>query len=281
MSDTSFLPADYLAKRAEARTNLICLILFLVVMAAVAGAFLVTNRQWTFVRAEQERINVQYVNAAEQIKQLNELEQQKNSMLQKAELAGSLVERVPRSILLAELINRMPPRLGLLEFELQSKKITTSSRVIGADRDKGATGSLSKKPKRGQTKQDAQREILTAVQTPTYEVTLSIVGAAPTDLEVSRYLAELNAYPLLSSVTLEYSEEKTINERKMREFRLQLKLDPEADIRVVQPLIKQREIQNPMDDTMRFSPVPSESGASAVDFDRVFARAETAIGEEN
>ena len=44
MTDASFLPDDYLAHQAEKRTNVISLTLFVVVMFAVFGAFLVTNR---------------------------------------------------------------------------------------------------------------------------------------------------------------------------------------------------------------------------------------------
>ena len=50
MSNQTFLPEDYLAQKAERRTNLICLALFAVVMMAVVGAFLVTNRQWSRMR---------------------------------------------------------------------------------------------------------------------------------------------------------------------------------------------------------------------------------------
>ncbi len=125
MHHASFLPEDYLAQKAERRTNLICLTLFVVVMIAVFGAFLVTNRQWTHVKRSQEAINARYREVAKQIEALTELETQREQMLEKAELAAALVERVPRSILLAELINRMPDRMALTKFELASEQIRT------------------------------------------------------------------------------------------------------------------------------------------------------------
>src|SRR5262245_30437483 len=123
MANTSFLPDDYLAERQERRTNLICLTLFAVVMLAVFGAFLVTNRQWSQVAKARDVVNAEYQDAAVRIEKLKELEEQKEQMLGKAELAAALVERVPRSILLADMINRMPPQLSLLEFELKSERI--------------------------------------------------------------------------------------------------------------------------------------------------------------
>jgi Tfp pilus assembly protein PilN len=122
MNNDSFLPEDYLVQRAERRTNIISLSLFGIVMVAVIGAFFVTNRQATMVKQHQESINDQYQQAGIQIQELTQLESQREEMLNKAELAAALVERVPRSILMAELINRMPERLALLDFEMKSEK---------------------------------------------------------------------------------------------------------------------------------------------------------------
>ena len=131
------MPEDYLAQEAELRTNLICLTLFVVVMIAVFGAFLVTNRQWTHVKRSQEAVNRRYREAAQQIQGLTQLENQREQMLAKAQLAAALVERVPRSILLAGLINRMPDRMTLTSFELQSKQIRPA-RTTGSKKRKGA-----------------------------------------------------------------------------------------------------------------------------------------------
>jgi Tfp pilus assembly protein PilN len=241
----TFLPEDYLAQKAESRTNLISLILFAVVMLGVLLAFLVTNQKYSQVKKEQMIINARYQTAAEQITELTELEQQKSEMLQKAKLSGALVERVPRSILLAELINRMPDRLSLLEFHLESEPLKPAIRRQ-VDRGAGRMG-----PKRGQTKAEAG-ETMEQVRAPRYEVKINLVGVAPTDLEVSRYMAELNAYPLVDGVTLDYSEEKEIEEQLMRQFAIYMTLDPDADVRNVEPLILPRSLVNPMSDEMRF-----------------------------
>ncbi|MFQ5766249.1 MAG: hypothetical protein ACE5GT_15110, partial [Rhodospirillales bacterium] len=102
----------------------------------------------------QEAINVSYHDAAFQIERLNELQEQKDQMLHKAELAAALVERVPRSILMAELINRMPPRLGLVEFELKSDKMK-------APRPKVAPGSTRRLGgvRRAPTREEAAKAV--------------------------------------------------------------------------------------------------------------------------
>ena len=247
----SFLPEDYLAEKAERRTNLICLVLFAVVMLGVFFAFVFTNQKWSQVKRDQATINARYQTAAQQITELTELEQQKEEMLQKADLAAALVERVPRSILLAELINRMPERLSLLELKLTSEKIKP---VAPRKKETGTHGGEGNRlgPQRAQTKEEAARE-QEKIRPPRYLVQLTLLGVAPTDLEVSRYLAELNAYPLLRDVTLAYSEEKEIESQVMREFEIAMRLETEADVRDVQPLIPPRPIRNPMTDELQFT----------------------------
>ena len=257
MSNQTFLPEDYVTKQAERRTNVICVILFLVVMTAVFGAFLVTNRQWSKVKERQESINIEYQQAALKIEKLNELEQQKEQMLEKAELAAALVERVPRSILLAELINRMPPRLGLLEFDIKSEKIKVQP-------PRTPTGNHSLRgPSRAPTKEEAGA-VVAKVEAPRYLVNVTMRGVAPTDLEVSRYMALLNSYSLVRDVTLEYSEEKEIESRLVREFKIKMRLDPNADVRDIEPLVNPGKLQNPMMDSIQLGAPRSAAVGSSL-----------------
>lgn len=238
MANASFLPDDYLAEKQERRTNLICLTLFAVVMLGVFGAFLVTNRQWTQVAKARDVVNHEYQDAAVRIEKLKELEQQKEQMLNKAELAAALVERVPRSILLADMINRMPPQLSLLEFELKSERIKKIAKPV----DDGKGGRMGGKAARAKTKEEVAVEQKKA-EPPQFQVAITMIGVAPTDLEVSRFMAELNAYALLHDVTLLYSEQKDVQDQTMRKFGIKMALGGNADVRNVDPLIKPR---NPM-----------------------------------
>ena len=258
-SNASFLPEDYLARKAERRTNLICLVLFAVVMLGVFLAFVVTNQKWSQVKRDQMTINSSYQTVAEEIRELTELEEQKGEMLHKAELAAALVERVPRSILLAELVNRMPDRLSLLEFELTSEKIKPAIRRTTSNEEDEQEERLG--ARRGKTKEEASKEA-TKIRPPRYRVSVALVGVAPTDMEVSQYLAELNTYVLFEDVTLEYSEEKEIEGQIMRQFEIRLKLDPDADVRHVDPLAKPRGVRNPMTDELKFT-TPILPGSSA------------------
>jgi Tfp pilus assembly protein PilN len=254
---TSFLPEDYLDQKAERRTNLISLSLFGVVMVSVFAAFLVTNRQWSQVKSARASVNEQYEEAAAQIETLNELEQQKDQMLSKARLAAALVERVPRSILLAELINRMPNRLGLLEFELKSQKIKPPREMPRRNQSRGRLG-----PKRAMTREEAEQlQEDKKIEPPRYLVSLKLVGVAPTDIEVSDYINALNSYALLKEVNLVSSEERKYEGEKMRQFEIAMTLDPVADVRDAAPEIKRKAVGGAMSDEMK---IMSGDGGSAV-----------------
>jgi hypothetical protein len=242
MNTTSFLPEDYLAQKAERRTNIISITLFGVVMIAVIGAFFVTNRKARILKDLQEDINVRYQQAGLQIQELTQLEKQRQEMLDKAVLAGALVERAPRSILLAELINRMPDRLALLNFEMKSEKIKAPAAAAGA---KDGKGRLVAGAGRAKTKQEAGDTTKEKVEAPRYKVTITMIGVAPTDIEVSKYMAELNLFPLVRDVNLEFSEQKEIEGLGMRHFKINMSLDTNADVRRINPLSMPR-VKNPM-----------------------------------
>jgi len=259
MNTTSFLPEDYLAQKAERRTNLISLTLFGVVMIAVVGAFFVTNRQARLVKQQQQSINDQYQSAGVKIRELTQLEKQKEEMLNKAELAAALVERVPRSILLAELINRMPDRLSLLNFEMKSERFKAPPPPSEKDNKGRLVASVTND--RPKTKQEAGDSVQ-KVDPPRYKVTITMLGVAPTDLEVSKYMTELNSYKLLKEVTLEYSQQQEVEGRTMRQFKINMTLDEAADVRRINPLIVPR-IKNPMTDEIQISVPPAAKSVSA------------------
>lgn len=227
---TSFLPDDYVERKADRRANLIYLTLFSVVIAGVVGAFFVTNRQWATVKKHQEAINVRYAQAAKDIEQLKVLEGQKQQMLGKAELTTALIEKAPRSVLLAELINRMPDRLTLLDLELDSKRIDPPKPAAKAG-GKTPAGSKSLASKAGaDDKADA------TPKPPRYDITLVIIGVAPTHSQVAQYVSQLQGCPLLDSVELKFSENTSIDDKQLDKFRIEAKLRATADARRIEPL---------------------------------------------
>jgi hypothetical protein len=218
-SNESFLPEDYLQKKIARRTNAICITLFALVMVGVMGAFLVTGRQRVEVRRLQAEVNDQFQDAARRIEQLDQLQVDKKLMMQRRKVAEVLVERIPRSVILAELTNRMPATLSLLEFEMQTKVLRS------APRPKTSLQREAEKNHKNRKKlaKPDQPEIK-----PT-ELTLDLIGVAPTDLEVSQFMAMLNQHELFQNIYLRYSEGTQVQDRDMRKFEISMVLNQNID----------------------------------------------------
>ncbi len=237
-SDASFLPEDYLERRAESRTNLFSIALFVVVTLGVIGAFFVTSRQWNDVKAYQQAVNVRYTQAAKDIDQLKQLEKQKGDLLEKAEVTTALIERVPRSILLAELVNRMPSKMTLLSIEVASTRLDKPVKQYGAPppADK-KDGGKSLSGKAANDKKKADKPVVTA---PRFDHKIILIGVARTHNEVARYVSNLQECNLLTSIDLIFSEQTKIESQTMNRFRVEALLRPEADARKITPMASPR-----------------------------------------
>jgi len=234
----SFLPEDYLQKKIATRTNAICITLFGLVMTGVVAAYLVTDRQRGEVREHQAQVNEQFQEAARRIEQLEELQADKKLMMQRKKVAEVLIERLPRSVILAELTNRMPSTLSLLEFDMQTKVLA------GAARPKTALQREAMKNRKKIANVDD------FVAKPT-ELLLSLTGVAPTDLEVSQFLAMLNQHELFQNIHLLYSEGAVIQDQSMRKFELELVLNQDASL---QRLNAEGDlVMDPMGDTIQIN----------------------------
>ena len=227
MDKMSFLPEDYLEKRIELRTNMICLGLFAVVLAAIIGAYFVTNRQRADVQEQHQSISTKYQDAAKRIVQLEQLHQRKADMLRKARITAKLIEPVPRTLILSELINHMPGHLSLLELEMETKvtrdTLTRSRSSLQQAKDKAK--------REGDTADDRFNE-----PDPQAQVSLRLVGVAPTDVQVAQFMHAISKAPLFTDVNLSYSKQAKISDASLREFEVDMKLNHDVDVEKIEPL---------------------------------------------
>jgi len=233
----SFLPEDYITRKAELRASIISLTLFGVVMFCVVAAFFVTNREWLTVRAEQEAVNVMYTQEAQKIEQLKQMEAQRAQMLEKAEITTVLLEKVPRSVLLAELVTRMPEHAALLELRLESKRVEEKpppKKVQPHERTPTKIKSLSDAGKKPGKSAPAPAPEPVKVRPPKFEYRLVAVGVAKENNDVADYLEKLRGCALLSGVELTYIEKTIINDQEFRKFELHAALRQDVDARTLE-----------------------------------------------
>ncbi len=217
MSFVNLLPEDYMARRAQKRVNVLSLVLFGLVMAAVIGATIASEQGLAKSREVYDRVNQSYSEASKLIGQVQQLEGAKQQMFKKAKLAGGLLERVPRSYLLATVTNALPPGGSLKKFSLSSKRRRTVA--------------LSNNAKSRFAKTAAQRDPGAAAnRSSRLDLSIEVIGLAGTDVEVARFIASMARCPLIEDVELVYSEEKKFQEAVVREFKVNMRLDPNADV---------------------------------------------------
>lgn len=239
----SFLPEDYLKSRLERRTNIICLTLFGVVLIGTVGAFLVKKRQLAEAESLQRTTQRQVQDVAKRIEQLEELQARKAKMLRKAKITSMLIERVPRSVILAELINNMPTALSLIELELDTKVVrdATPRAKTAMERAKDAAKArLAEAPEE--------------IEVPPTQVSMVLTGVAPTDVQVAQFITALNRHEMFDDVNLLITETTIVEEQEMRKFRLELVINQEVDITAMEPTLVKRELkQNPMSRTIQIN----------------------------
>jgi Tfp pilus assembly protein PilN len=212
MSTINLLPGDYLQQRRQHRGNMICAILFAIVIASICGAAFVSERSTRRTREVSDRMNAAYADAAKLIDEVHQLEKQKTTMLDKAKRSASLMEKMPRSYLLAMLTNALPQGASL-------KSVRMTIQVVGGEPE-------AQKPKGKGPVRPAQ-----AAKAPQLAVALSVTGKATTDVQVARFIARLAAHPLTDVVDLSYSKEsRNVQDKNAREFQLTVMLRPDADV---------------------------------------------------
>jgi hypothetical protein len=221
-NELSFLPDDYLERKARRRANAICAILFFVVISAIAGAFTVTERSMREIDDQHAKVTEQYTDAAKRIVQVQQMQEKQRTMAHQAELTASLLEKMPRSFILAEITNDIPTGVSLLDFQLSSTVMSNTAAAAPrtAFEIRQAQVNAAAAPVAG----------ITAAQPRVYDVLMKISGVASNDVQVAQFIAKLNSAPKFREVNLLFTDEFKIpeTEAKMRKFEIELKLNPHA-----------------------------------------------------
>jgi hypothetical protein len=254
----SFLPEDFVVETRERRTGLLAVVLFPIMILAVFAAFLVTNRQWTEVRAAQASVDQETERVAREISEMKSLEKIRAQMDAKAELARGLLEPVPRSVLLAVLTNTMPSNVALTSFELRTEQIKPAKVDPKID-PKADPKSRSARPAAGKPRSGAAAAPDANPEPIRRRTHIVLVGLAPSLLEVGRWMTALERVPVFAAVRLELMEEKALDGVKLSEFRIAIRIEPEADLRAWDELDTFREGRLPDEFASSISGVDDES----------------------
>ena len=220
----SFLPADYVARKAELRNNIITLSLFAVVMAAVAASFFYKDHQWRRTRDEFVAVNEAYEAEGAKIEQLKQLEQVRGQMMEKAQITSALVEKVPRWAMLGELQLRMPKTMWLEQFTLKSARVDGGSNLPKSSAPAPTVKTLTDIAAGA----DAKR-----IAAPSFTYAVTVVGSAERNNDVADFLSSLKQSPIFRTVELTFIRESREGEKTVRKFEITCVLRPDVDSKVL------------------------------------------------
>lgn len=216
----SFLPDDYLARKAVRRTNVIFALLFLMTVGASGAAFTYAKKGVKIAREANDIARADKALAARPIEQFQKLQEKQRTMAMQAELTSSLIEKVPRSFLLAELTNSLPTGVSLVDLVLDSRKKSTAApaapKTAFETKAAGAAGAKAPNPQQ--------------VQPIVYDVSMKVTGVASNDVQVAQFITKLNASRLLKDVNLLISDEFKNGDDMLRKFQIEMRLNPAAEI---------------------------------------------------
>lgn len=217
MSIINLLPEDYIQGRLRWRANVLCLVLFATVITAVVGTAMFSRHSARHTEEVDQRVQKDYEDAAKLIQQMHQLENEKQRLHQKALSAIPLMERVPRSSLLAVVTNSLPKHASLIRFDMETQKKESESQSGSAGAKKATKFAKVSSDRLTSSSQAA--------------VTVKITGLASTDVEVARFIANMARNPLMKSVDLVYSQEKLLdkNDPLVREFQVKAELQQDVD----------------------------------------------------
>jgi len=219
MGNINFVPDDYIQNNESRRANFVCVIMFVIVMAALIGSFTTIKIRQRECVEKEASVNARMSDLQEAIKQFEQLQVKRKEMMKTALMTAELIEPVPRSIVLAALTNNLPPGASLGTVNLKQEMPKGGSRPAQArNHYQAAKDKIKGKP---------PEEISPERQLKTY---IDIGGMAPTDLQVAAYIERLALSPLLEQVALVESVEATVDDNVLRNFKLKAKLRKEVHL---------------------------------------------------
>ena len=234
MVNINFIPDDYIRNNESRRINLICIALLSIILVAIMGAFGAIRMRQRTLNIREASIDMDLTKKKGQIKTIDQLQKQRNTMWSTALMTVELIDPVPKSMLLASLTNSLPKGVSFLRLSLIQKEQAANSQ-----QQKNAANkyeAMQDKEKTAAAVRSSKEKML--------DTQINIEGVAPSDIEVAAYIEQLSRSALLTDVALvesvqmpNQSSKQDSQEGKMRRFKLSALL--RKDIQITEKDVEQ------------------------------------------
>lgn len=235
MNDIDFLPSDYVCVQTTRTNNNWLRGLFVAVLGLMAVGWGAQQKSLHDLRAKrahaQESVRSMLASLDSSENLLADLDRADNAV----RILDGLRTQVPPTRWLGSIVEALPPRASLLE--------------IHADIDDGVDPAI--KPEAPKVTQPANAPVVDPIRqdierlskvTPRRSVTISLRGAAPDDIEVSRFLTALHRIDYFDQVQLLFTDQQGQGSQTARTFAIRLRtksLNRRATVKTVdQPVAR-------------------------------------------
>jgi Tfp pilus assembly protein PilN len=234
MVNINFIPDDYIRNNESRRINLICIALLSIILVAIMGAFGAIRMRQRTLNIREASIDTDLTKKKGQIKTIDQLQKQRNTMWSTALMTVELIDPVPKSMLLASLTNSLPKGVSFLRLSLIQKEQAANSQQQRNAANKYEA--MQDKEKTAAAVRSSKEKML--------DTQINIEGIAPSDIEVAAYIEQLSRSALLTDVALvesvqmpNQSSKQDSQEGKMRRFKLSALL--RKDIQITEKDVEQ------------------------------------------
>jgi len=206
MNDLNLLPESYVKQRLRHRLDLLCVVLFVVVMVSIIITERVSRRRFQQIRLIHTQVGAKFSGAAEFVNNFFMLQGTRSRLLREAEIASAMEEHVPRSYLLAVVTNARCGTVCLTSMNVETHEVRPS----GAAGDMGSTGSKGKTHKSSRKKREKKNLEKQTQMPPPSVITIKLQGISETDEDIASFVAALRKSPLLEEVKWRYAREARV-----------------------------------------------------------------------
>ncbi|MBN1942015.1 MAG: hypothetical protein JW849_01860 [Phycisphaerae bacterium] len=223
MSQMNLLPEYYVKRRFRNRVDMLCVILFTLVMGGVITVGTVQGRKYRDVQAQYEAISKQLEQETGSMDEFIRLRGEKRRLLEEAKQVSDLEESMPRSYLVAMVTRALPADANLSVLEI-NEKITITAAMTQKGKGAKTKGAKGK----GQTQITRSSDPQDAPPAPRWLV--RIAGYAASDSDVAQIYTTLKGHSITDDVQLRHTREYEADTGMRREFQIDWLLKEKVDV---------------------------------------------------
>lgn len=222
MSQMNLLPDYYVKQRFRNRVDLLCVILFTLVMGGIIVVGTVQGRKYRETQSQYEAVTRQFNQETESMDEFMRLRGAKRMLHNDAKQVADLEEAIPRSYLVAVVARSLPAKASLSVLEISEKISVTANMTRGTKTSR----SNSAKGKPQVTKSSAAQQ----EEAPPPQLIVSIGGYAANEADVAQIYTTLKANPMTKDVQLRHTREYETAAGLYREFQIDWELKSGVDV---------------------------------------------------